>query len=119
VKKSVTLNFEVIEDRKVKAKSTLIVDLLKKRGIPASMALNYYRNYGGEYLVRKTFLLDYFSEKEKVKSEMRWLMSAIANDYSEPEHFLNWWERKKEYILNSKADGKSNGNADLKQLLSI
>ena len=112
MKKSLTLNFEVIDDRKVKAKSTLIVNLLKKRGIPASMALNYYRNYGGEYLVRKTFLLDYFSEQEKVKSEMRWLMSAIANDYSEPEHFLNWWEKKKTYIL-------TNGNDDLKQLLSI
>ena len=110
--KSLTINYKVIEDRKVKAKSTLIVNLLKKRGIPASMALNYYRNYGGEYLVRKTFLLDYFSEKEKVKSEMRWLMSAISNDYNEPEHFLNWWADKKEYILN-------NGNADLKQLLSI
>ena len=112
MKKSVTLNFEVIDDRKMKAKSTLIVDLLKKRGIPASMALNYYRNYGGEYLVRKTFLLDYFSEKEKVKSEMRWLMSAISNDYNEPEHFLNWWERKKDDIVN-------NGNDDMKQLLSI
>ncbi len=116
---SLTLNLHKVNKPKSKAKSTLIVDLLKKYNIAGTQAVRMFNQSGGEYIVRKCFLLDYFKEKYLmkndgfgVKDERRWLIASINNDYNEPEDFLNWYKRKKDYII-------ANGNADLKRLVSI
>lgn len=107
-----TLNLHKLDCR-TKAKSTLIVDLLKKRGIPGSMAARMFCLNSGEYLLRKCWLLDFQIERGyPVIDKRRWLLAAIKNDYNEPDKFLEWLKRKKEYIM-------KNGNADLKQLISI
>jgi len=111
--KSLTINYKVIEERKVKAKSTLIINLLKKFDIPGSQAVRMYHQNGPEYLVRKCFLLEYHLYKKKpVLDRKRWLMAAINNDWNESEEFNNWYKHRKDDIVN-------NGNDDMKQLLSI
>ena len=108
---SLTINLHRITDKKRKAKSTLLVDLLKKRQIPGSLAARMCCAYSSEYLVRKCFLLDYYVENGlKINDTRRWIQSAITNDYNESDGFLNWFKRKKEYIM-------QNGNDDLKQLV--
>ncbi len=96
---------------KSKAQSTLIVGLLKKRGISGSVAARLFCSYSAEYLIRKNWLLDYHVERGyPVIDSRRWLQSAIKNDYNESDEFLNWFKRKKEDI-------QKNGSSDLKQLL--
>ena len=111
-----TLNLHRVDNRKSKAKSTLIVDLLKKFDIPGGQATGLYQKHGkegGEYIVRKCFLLEYWHHMKKpVGDNRRWLIAAINNDWDESDAFKDWYKRKKEYILN-------NGNDDMKQLLSI
>ena len=109
------LTIEILEitNKKTKAKSTLIVDLLKKRGISGIVAVDIFQQYSAEYVLRKCWLLDYMVELGlPIKHHRRWLQAAIKNDYKEPDHFLMWLKRKKEYIL-------KDGNEDLKQLLTI
>ena len=106
------LNIKTV-DEKNKAVSTLIVDLLKKRGIPAGQAVKIWQTNRPEYIVRKCFMYDFYVEKTgNVISSMKWLQSAIRNDYNESDTFLNWYKAKKQYIL-------ENGNNDLKQLVSL
>jgi hypothetical protein len=110
---SITLNLHRVDDKKSKAKSTLVVDLLKKFDIPGTQAVRMYHQNGPEYIVRKCFLLEYHLYKKKpVLDKRRWLMACINNDWNESDEFINWYKRKKEYILN-------NGNDDLKQLISV
>ena len=110
---SITLNLHRVDNRKSKAKSTLIVDLLKKFDIPGTQAVRMYHQNGPEYIVRKAFLLEHYLYKKKpIGDKRRWLIACIHNDWTESDDFLNWFKRRKEYILN-------NGDDDLKQLLSI
>ena len=108
------INIKTADD-KIKAPSTLIIDLLKKHGIRGDVASNIFKTNKPEYIVRKCFLFDYYSEKNgngKILDSMRWLQSAIRNDYTESDAFLSWYKKKREYILN-------NGNDDLKRLVSL
>ena len=107
------LNIKTV-DEKNKSESTLIVDLLKKCGIPGNKAVKIYQQNSAEYIVRKCFLYEYYAteKNEPILSSMKWLQHAIRNDYNEPDGFINWYKAKKEYI-------KNNGNGDLKQLVSI
>jgi len=108
-----TLNLHRVDNRKVKAKSTLIVDLLKKFDIPGGQAVRMFHQNGAEYLVRKAFLLEWHLYKKKpVLDRKRWLMAAINNDWNESDEFKEWWKRKQDHIA-------SNGNDDLRQLLSV
>ena len=110
---SITLNLHRIDNKKTKATSTLIVDLLKNFDIPGTMAVRLFQQSGGEYLVRKCFLLEYYLYKKKpVLDKRRWLLAAINNNWNESDDFLNWYKSRREYILN-------NGNDDLKRLVSI
>ena len=111
--KSITLNFKVVDNKKSKAKSSLIIELLKRRGIAGSQALRMFQAYGSEYLVRKNFLLDYYKNKGSyIHDDRRWIQAAIVNDYSESDDFINWLKRKKDDII-------QNGGDDIKQLISI
>ena len=114
MKKSLTLNFEVIEDRKVKAKSTLIINLLKKFDIPGGRAAMMFHKHGAEYIVKKVFLLEFKIAEEgfKVDSMMRCMQACIVNDWNESEKFNDYNKRRREYII-------KNGPDDLRQLLSI
>ena len=111
---TLTINLHRINDRKKnKAKSTLIVDLLKRRGVSGTQAVRMFHDYSLEYLIRKNWLLDYTKQKRyPVIDDRRWLLSAINNDYNETDDFLNWLKEKKEYII-------KNGDQDLKQLVEI
>ena len=114
---TLTLNLHKIDHRKVKAKSSLVIDLLKSRGIPGGRAAAMYHINGGEYLIKKVFMLDFFMEKylhgdTQIKDTKRWLQACITNDYTETEDFNGWFKRKKEYIA-------QNGSSDLRQLLSV
>jgi len=116
--KSLTLNFKVVDDKKKKkAKSTLVVDLLKRRGVSGTQAVRMFQQCGAEYLVRKCFHLDWYVDKYlnsnyPVKDTRRWLIACINNNHNESDEFLDWLDRKKEYIIN-------NGNDDLKALVEI
>ena len=111
--KSITLNFKVVDNKKSKPKSSLIIELLKRRGIAGSQALRMFQSYGPEYLVRKNFLLDYYKNKGSyIHDDRRWIQAAIVNDYSESDDFINWLKRKKDDII-------QNGGDDIKQLLSV
>jgi len=59
----------VIEERKVKATSTLIVDLLKKFDIPGSQAVRMFQAYGPEYSKERITLTrpHIFTDLSKVK----------------------------------------------------
>ena len=112
--KSITLNFKVVDDKKKKRESTIIIDLLKKHGVPGGVAVNIYKTNRAEYIIRKCFLYEYYAtvENKPILSGMKWVQHAIRNDYNEPDHFNNWYKSKKEYIL-------ANGNDDLKRLVGI
>jgi hypothetical protein len=115
MKQSITLNLHRVDNKKTKAKSTLIVDLLKNHGIPGGQAVKIFQTNRPEYIVRKCFLLDYQLEKRNpitIVDAKRWIQSAIRNDYLEPEAFNNWYKDKCEYII-------KNGNDDLKRLVEI
>jgi len=107
------INVKKVDD-KIKSDSTILIDLLKQRGIPGSQAVQLYKRNSKEYLVRKLFLYDYYATKKNapILSSMRWLQSAIKNDYKESDDFLNWYKAKKEYILN-------NGDDELKKLVAL
>ena len=108
-----TLNLHRIDTRKNKAKSTIVVDLLKKRGIAGTMAVRMFHTYSSEYLIRKNWLLDYTKQRGvPVLDDRRWLLYAIKNDYNESDDFLSWLERKKNHIIKT-------GDEDLIQLVSI
>ena len=108
-----TLNLHRVDNRKTKAKSTLIVDLLKKFDIPGGQAVRMFHQNGHEYIVRKCYLLEYqIYSKKPIGDKKRWLMACINNDWRESDAFKEWFKVKKEYILN-------NGNDDLRQLLSV
>ena len=88
---SITLNFKVVDDKKKKAVSTLIVNLLKKFDIPGGQAARMFHLNGHEYLVRKCFLLEFHLYKKKpVLDNRRWLMACINNDWNESDEFKNW-----------------------------
>ena len=114
---SITLNLHRVDNKKTKAKSTLVVGLLKKYGIPGTQAVRMYNQNGGEYIVRKCFQLDFFKEKYLmrdgfgIKDERRWLMANINNMYDESDEFINWFENKKDYIIKT--------DSELKELLSV
>lgn len=108
------LNIKTL-DAKPKSESTLIVDLLKKHGIPGNQAAQIFKTNAAEYIVRKAFMYDYYSEENgngKILNSVRWLQSAIKNDYKETEKFLNWYKKKRQYIL-------ENGNEDLRRLVNL
>jgi len=111
--KSLTINYKVIEDRKVKATSTLIINLLKKFDIPGGRAAMMFHKHGAEYIVKKCFLLEYkIAEGFKVDSMMRCMQACIVNDWNESDGFNDYNKRRREYII-------KNGPDDLRQLLSI
>jgi hypothetical protein len=99
-------------DEKSKSNSTLIIDLLKKFGVPGGQAVKIFQQNRPEYIVRKCFLFEYYKTEQTtpILSSMKWLQHAIRNDYNEPERFNNWYKARREDIL-------ANGNADLKQLI--
>ena len=106
----ITFNIKTL-DSKPKAKSTLIIDLLKKRGISGSLAKQMYCQYSSEYLIRKNWLLDYYHEKGlKISDNRRWLLACINNDYSEPEAFHDWFKFKRKQIMQG-------NNDELKELI--
>ena len=110
---SITLNYHQVSDRKIKPKSSLVIDLLKKRGISGSLAKEMFCLYSSEYLIRKNWLLDFHHERGyTIIDDRRWLLACINNDYNESDAFLAWLKDKKEDII-------KNGNEDLKRLIEI
>jgi len=110
---TLTINLHRVDDKKPKANSTLIVDLLKKFDIPGRQAVMMFHYNGPEYLVRKCYQLEYrMSKNLPVDDKKRWLTACINNNWSEPPGFNDWYKSKKEYVMN-------NGNDDLRQLLSV
>ena len=110
---SITLNLHQVNDRKIKPKSSLIIELLKKRGIAGSIAARMFCYHSPEYLVRKCWLLDFHhSRGYTIIDDRRWLLASIRNDYNESDAFLAWLKDKKEDII-------KNGNDDLKRLVEI
>ena len=111
---SITLNYHQVSDRKVKPKSSLVIDLLKKRGIAGNVAAQMLSHpYTPEYLVRKCWLLDFHhSRGYTIIDDRRWLLACINNDYNESDAFLAWLKDKKEDIIKT-------GNDDLKRLIEV
>ena len=107
------INVHRVNHRVPKAKSTIVIELLKRWGIPGSMAMRLFTHFSPEYILRKAWLLEYNKDRGyPVIDDRRWLIAAIKNDYNESDDFINWLKRKKEYII-------MNGSDDLKQLISI
>jgi hypothetical protein len=111
-----TLNLHRVDNRKSKAKSTLIVDLLKKYNIPGGQAVRMFHENGPEYIVRKCHQLDFFKEKYLmrndgfgIKDERRWLIASINNQYDE---FKDWYKRRQDEIV-------KNGPDELRDLLNV
>ena len=110
---SITLNYHQVSDRKVKAKSSLVIELLKKRGIAGNIASQMFCFHSPEYLIRKCWLLDFHhSRGYTIIDDRRWLLASIRNDYNESDAFLAWLKDKKEDII-------KNGNDDLKRLVEV
>ena len=110
---SITLNLHRVDNVKTKAKSTLIVNLLKKFDIPGSQAVRMFHQNGAEYLVRKAFLLEYRLYKNlPVDDRKRWLIACINNDWNESDEFKEWYEHRKDNIIKT-------GNQDLIGLVKI
>jgi len=110
---TITLNLHKIDYRKQKAKSTVVIDLLKRRNISGCQAAQMFVEYSPEYLVRKCFLLDFHhSRGYTIIDDRRWLLACINNDYNESDAFLAWLKDKKEDII-------KNGNDDLKRLVEV
>ena len=108
---TLTINIKELTKTKPKSMSTVIIGLLKRRGISGKVATELYQKHSPEYILRKNWLLDYqVSLGLPVKDHRRWLQAAIKNDYNEPDHFLSWLKKKKAKII-------KNGDDDLKRLI--
>ena len=86
--KSLTIDLHRVDNKKVKATSTLIINLLKKFDIPGGRAKTMFHKHGHEYIVKKVFLLEFkISEGFKVDSMMRCMQACITNDWNESDKF--------------------------------
>lgn len=86
-----------------KKDTSLVINHLKKFGVPGNIAKNYANRYPCDYLIRKTFLLEYYDHhNSKVLNQVAWLRSAIEYDnekFPEYDDFHEWFKSRKEQIM--------------------
>jgi hypothetical protein len=82
--------------------STIIINALKKIGVPFHVGQRMVAEHAPQYIARKIFLYEYRQAfaKSSPRDAIRFIQAAIKNDYYESDDFLNWVKRKKQAIGN-------------------
>jgi hypothetical protein len=110
----VVLDLHQIDYRKPKAISTLIVDAFKQKRISGKQAAYWYTQHTATHLVQRLWLSDYYMENNPRRDPRAHLIDSINNNYSLPEMFHYWFEKKRREINDDK-----NISLDVKRLVNL
>jgi len=106
---------ETIDKKTVKSRykdkpdqSTVIINALKKVGVPFSVAEKLYLKHNAEYIARKIFLYEFKRETARVKpvNPIAYILTAIKEDYEESDQFHKWLKQKREIIDVKKGEAR-------------
>ena len=93
----ITINVKTIDEAiiKPKAEVTVVIDFLKRLGIPGRIAVELYQKHGPDYLVRKAMHAEYM----KPRNRIAYFRADCRENYPESDGFHEWYKRRKTQIL--------------------
>lgn len=108
------LDLHQMEYKKPTPISSLIIAAFKKRGISGKQALTWSVQNSATRMVHVLYMYIWASGKGKVRNRYGYITSALKDDYSLPDEFMDWFKNERKRINDDK-----NVSIDVKRLINL